>query len=263
MVMFKKWVSNKDLVISLITKEFKVRYKNSVLGFLWTILYPLMMILVFLLVFTKLFRYDLPYYPSYLLIGLIVWNYFSDVSTKNISLFIEQANICTKIPISKTVFVFSSILFGTIDFLLKFLILLSILLILKIYLNWPSLLTINWTFILIIPTVFIQFLLILGVSFVLSIVYVYLRDLTPIWGVIIQIGFFLTPIFYPESLIPYKFILIINPMYHIITIFRSVMIHGEIPLLDHFFLAGLFSFGMLIIGFYVFNKTKDRIIDRL
>lgn len=262
-MLLKRWGLNKDLVFSLVVKEFKVKYRNSVLGFLWTILYPLMVTLVFLLVFTKLFRYDLPYYPSYLLIGFIVWNYFSEISTKNVPLFIEQANVYTKTSVNKIIFIFSSVLFGTIDFLLKFLVLLSILLILRFHLNWPSLLTINWTFIFIIPAIFIEFLLITGVSFILSIAYIYLRDLIHIWGVTMQLGFFLTPIFYPASLIPYKTILTLNPLYHIIEIFRSIMIHGEIPPLYHFLLACLFSFSILIIGLYIFNKTKDKIIDKL
>lgn len=263
MKFLKEWVSNKELIFSLISKEFKIRYKKSLLGFLWTFLYPLMMILVFLLVFTKLFKYDLPYYPSYLLIGLIVWNYFSETSIKIIPLFVEQANIYTKMPVNKIIFIFSSVLFGTIDFLLKFLILLILLIFLKFYLDWPSLLTINWTFIFIIPAIIIEFILVAGVSFILSILYVYLRDLVHIWGVIVQLGFFLTPIFYPASLIPYQFVLVLNPLYHIMTVFRDVLIHGKVPLLSPLLLAFLFSLGIFIIGIYIFNRLEDKIVDKV
>ncbi|MDP2939927.1 MAG: ABC transporter permease [Candidatus Omnitrophota bacterium] len=254
---------NIELILNLIAKEFKIRYKNSVLGFLWIFLYPLMMILIFLFIFTKLFRYDLPYYPSYLLIGLIVWNYFGETTTKNLTIFIEYANIYTKTSVNKIIFVFSSVLFGTIDFLLKFSILLGVLIFLKYYLNWPSLLNINLTFVLIVPIILIEFLLIMGVSLILSIGYVYLRDLINIWGVVLQLGFFLTPIFYPDSLIPYKPVLTLNPLYHIITIFRGIMIHGKIPSIYHISLSIIFSFSILIIGIFVFNKLKDTVIEKV
>lgn len=263
LLLFKKEILNKELILSLVTKEFKIRYKSSILGFLWTFLYPLMMILVFLFVFTKLFRYDLPYYPSYLLIGLVAWNFFSETTNQNIALFVEQASIYTKTSVNKLVFILSSVLFGTIDFLLKFSVLICLLIFLKYYLNWPSLLTINWTLFFIIPAIVIEFLLIIGMSFILSIVYVYLRDLVHIWGVAVQLGFFLTPIFYPDSLIPHKFILTLNPLYHIITIFREVMIHGNIPSLYHILLAACFSFSILVIGIFIFNKFKNRIVDKV
>lgn len=263
MVFLKKWGLNKELILSLIVKEFKIRYKTSILGFLWTFLYPLMMILVFLFVFTKLFRYDLPYYPSYLLIGLVVWNFFSEITNCNMCLFVNQAEIYTKTSVSKPISILSSVLFGTIDFLLKFSILFSILIFLKYYLNWPSLITINWTFILIVPVVIIEFLLIVGVSFMLSAAYVYLRDIAQIWWVAIQLGFFLTPIFYPDSLIPYKFVLTLNPLYHIITMFRDIIIHGKIPSLYSTSLAVFFSFILLIVGIFVFNKLKDGIVDKI
>lgn len=259
----KKNVLSIELILNLIIKEFKIRYKNSILGFLWIFLYPLMMILIFLFIFTKLFRYDLPYYPSYLLIGLIVWNYFSETTTKNLTLFIEYANIYTKTSVNKIIFVFSSVLFGTIDFLLKFSILLGILIFLKYYLNWPSLLNINLTFVLIIPMIIIEFLLIMGISLILSMGYVYLRDLINIWGVFLQLGFFLTPIFYPDSLIPYKLVLTLNPLYHIITIFRDIIIHGKIPPVYHTSLSIIFSFSILIIGILVFNKLKDTVIEKV
>lgn len=262
-MLFKKNNWNIELILNLIIKEFKIRYKNSVLGFLWIFLYPLMMILVFLFIFTKLFRYDLPYYPSYLLIGIVVWNYFSETTTKNLTLFIEYANIYTKTSINKIIFVFSSVLFGTIDFLLKFSILLGLLIFLRYYLNWPSLLNINLTFVLIAPMIIIEFLLIMGTSLILSIGYVYLRDLINIWGVVLQLGFFLTPIFYPDSLIPYKPILTLNPLYHIITIFRDIIIHGKTPSIYPVSLSIIFSFSILIIGILIFNKLKGKVIENL
>lgn len=262
-MLFKKNILNIELILNLIAKEFKIRYKNSVLGFLWIFLYPLMIILIFLFIFTKLFRYDLPYYPSYLLVGLIVWNYFSESTTKNLTLFVEYANIYTKTSVNKIIFIFSSVLFGTIEFLLKFSILLGILIFLKYCLNWSSLLNINLTFALIIPMIVIEFLLIMGISLVLSIGYVYLRDLINIWGVVLQLGFFLTPIFYPDSLIPYKPVLTLNPLYHIITMFRDIIIHGQIPSMYHTLLSIVFSFSILIAGILVFNKLKDKIIEKV
>lgn len=259
----KKDSLNMGLVLNFVIKEFKIKYKNSVLGFLWAVLYPLSMILILLLVFTKLFRYDLPYYPSYLLIGLLVWNFFSETTNMAMVLFVEQANIYTKTSVNKNVGILSLVLFGTIDFLLKLLILLSILIFLRYYLIWPTLLRVNLTIILIIPAILLEFLLIIGVSYILSTVYVYFKDLRNIWWVFLQLGFFLTPIFYPDSLIPYKFLLIFNPLHHIITIFRDVTIHGKIPHAHNLLLATVFSLIILIIGVYVFNKLKDRIVEKL
>jgi len=259
----KGWFSNKELILNFIIKEFKIRYKNSVLGFLWALLYPLMMILVLLLVFTKLFRYDLPYYPSYLLIGLTVWNFFSETTLHSITLFVEKAAIYTKTPVNKLALLFSWILFWTIDFLIKFSILMCILILLRYYLNWPSLLTINWTFIFLIPAMIIEFLLIIGLSFMLSVIYIYVRDLIHIWGVIVQLGFFLTPIFYPDSLMPYKMVLVLNPLYHIISMFRNIIINGQPPFFYNFLISAVFSFIVLISGIFIFNKFKNKLVDNV
>lgn len=269
LISIKKSVQNilgsKELVLQLIWKELKLKYKNSVLGFFWTLIDPLLMIAVLLLVFTKLFRYELPYYPSYLLIGVFIWNYFSDATMKGLYSLSSHADILTKTTVPKWVIILSENLFSMLDFILKFVVLFIVLVLLRRFYTWPDLININLT-ILYIPVIMaFQFMLVLGLSQILSLSYVHFRDIQNMWGILLHIGFFLTPIFYPESIIPtkYRVLLVINPLNHLIEAYRQVIIQGKHPSFLSFILIAFFSLVIMLIGMKVFKKFQHTVSQQL
>lgn len=261
----RKVLSSKELIFNLVLKELKLKYKSSALGFLWTLIDPLVMIIVLLLVFTKLFRYELPYYPSYLLVGIFVWNYFSAATMKGLYSLSNNANMLAKTSISKGIIIFSTNLFSMIDFILKFVILLSVLIILRTIYSWPSLINLTWTLIYIPLVIILQFMLIFGLSQILSLGYAYYQDIQNLWGILLHAGFFLTPIFYPSSLIPakYNFLLVLNPLNHLIEIYRKIIIEGASPPISSLVLASIFSLSIMFIGIKLFQKFKYNISQQI
>lgn len=263
--MLKNCYRYKELILHFTSKELKLKYRGSFLGFFWTLLDPLFMILILLLVFTKLFRYDIPNYPSFLLIGVFIWNYFQEATIKSLHIFKEYKEIITKTHVPKEVLIISTNLIALIDFLLKFLVLIISLIILKAILNWPSLIHINFNFFLLIILIGLQLLFLLGITFILSSICVYFKDLANIWGILIHAGFFMTPIFYPESLMPtkYYFMFAINPMYHFIEAYRSILIGGAKPLLHNFLVIIFFTVIFLFVGQFIFKKVKKGIAENV
>lgn len=263
--MLKNIYEYKELVWVLTLKELKLKYRGSFLGFFWTLLDPLFMILVLLLVFTKLFSYNIPNYPSYLLLGIFVWNYFQETTIKSLHIFREYKDIITKTYVPKEVLVIITSLVALIDFLLKFLVLIISLFVLKVLLNWPSLIHININFLLLIIIIGLQFLFILGFTFILSSVHIYFKDIANIWGVLAHIGFFITPIFYPQNLIPSKYYIMftINPMYHFVEAYRSVILPGTQPVFYNFLMITLFTAIFLFSGQLIFKIIKKGIAEHV
>lgn len=261
----RKLLDSKELIFNLVLKELKLKYKNSVLGFFWTLLDPLFMIAVLLLVFTRLFRYELPYYPSYLLIGIFIWNYFSNATSQGLHSLSNYANVLTKTSISKSIIILSTNLFNMIDFLLKFIVLLFVLILLRIFYNWSSLINLNFTAIWIFLIIIFQFMLVFGLSKILSLSYVYFKDVQNIWGVLLNIGFFLTPIFYPANIFPpkYRFMLVLNPLNHLIEAYRRILIEGMPPTVSSLFLIFLFSSSIMLIGIKLFQKFQHTISQKI
>ncbi len=263
--MLKNWYKHRELILNLVLTELKLKYRGSILGFFWTLLDPLFMILVLLLVFTKLFSYNIPNYPSYLLLGVFVWNYFQETTIKGLHIFKEYKDIITKTHVPKEVLVIITSFVALVDFLLKFLVLIVSLFILKALLNWPSLIHINLNFFLLIILIILQFLFILGLSLILSSVYVYFKDISNIWGVLVHIGFFITPVFYPQSLIPPKYHLMftINPMYFFIEAYRSIIIPGTQLVFYNFLMITLFTIVFLFSGHFIFKTIKKGIAENV
>ena len=254
----KTCVKYRNLVKHLIKKEIKIKYKGSFFGFFWTLFDPLFMIIILLLVFTKLFRYNIENYPSYLLIGIFVWNYFSDATIAGLHSLAANANLVIKSSVPRISVILSSNIFFLFDFIFKFTILFFVLLILKFVLVWPTLMSVTTILIFIPMMIVLQAMLILGLSLILSSIYLYLKDISNLWGILMHAGFFLTPIFYPANIIPkkYAFILWLNPINNIIECYRSIILTGQFPNLSSFSVAVISSFCVLALGMIIFKKFR-------
>ena len=253
MINFNKY---KYLLIQLISRDFKVKYKRSVLGVLWSILYPLLTMSVLALVFTNIFKADIPgvSYLVYLLSGLVIFNFFSEATNLAMSSVVANFSLINKVYIPKYIFPLSKILFVGINFLLTL-----IPLYIMIIITGTSITVYH----LLLPFMFIFMLMfIIGFGLILSTIAVFLRDMFYIYGIIITLWMYLTPIMYPINLIPAKFLFIfkLNPLYHFINFGREIILYGNMPSVMNWLSCFVFGSVFLIIGLLVFKKNQDKFI---
>jgi len=200
---------NKALVRELVRTDFKLRYQGSVLGYAWSLLRPLLLFIILYIVFVKFLKLgsSIPHYPVYLLLGIVIWNFFLEMTTQSLGSIVGRGDLIRKIRIPRWIIIFSSSLSSVINLLLN-----MVVIIIFMILNHVDLLaTTLW-----LPVILLEvYVFALGLSLFLSAMFVKFRDVGYIWEVILQAGFYLTPILYPLALIPnvtFQKIILLNPM---------------------------------------------------
>lgn len=244
------------LMKQLVSRDFKVKYKRSVLGIFWSLLYPVLTMAVMALVFTNMFKFSTPgvNYLAYLMSGLVIFNYFSEASNLAMSSVVANFSLINKVYIPKYIFPISKCLFVGINFLLTLIPLYAIILLTGTGINIYHLL---------LPYVFIcLFLFTVGFGLILATVSVFLRDMFYIYGVVITLWTYMTPIMYDISIIsgPLQIIFKLNPLYWFIYFARDIILYHQVPGLNVWIYCGLFAIVFLIIGIIVFKKNQDKFI---
>jgi len=255
---FRKGLWDKrELIWHLAITDLKIRYKNSILGFGWTLFEPLLMLTVFYLVFTTIFKTDIENYALYLIIGIVVWNMFARGSSMNTVSILNKSNIVTKLFFPREILIVSTTLTAFLMLVFEFVIIVAFFIGTQFLPPISSL--------LIIPILGILFILTLGISLPLSVLNVQLRDVGIIWTVIIQAGFFLTPIIYKLDFLPdnVQQILLINPMTHVIEAAHNLMLYGIYPSISSIIYLIVSTFVILIIGIIIFRKYNPDIVEKL
>ncbi|MBO4601361.1 MAG: ABC transporter permease [Bacilli bacterium] len=251
------------LMRQLIIRDFKIKYKRSVLGVLWSILYPLMIMSVMALIFSNMFKFSMEgvNYLVYLMSGLIIWNYFSEATNNSLTAVTGNFSLINKVYIPKYIFPIAKCLFAGINFLFT---LIPFLLIVLLSGNAAegTKCTINICY-LYIPIVFIGALMFtIGLSYLLSTVTVFLRDVLYIWGIVLTMLNYFTPIFYSITILPVwlQNILKLNPLYIYINTLREIVLFGNRPTILYLF-SGLFAgFVSMVIGMIIFRKKQDKFV---
>lgn len=247
----------RELIGNLVVSDLKIKYANSVLGFAWSLLNPLMMMVILYLVFSNIYKNNQENFIIYLLIGILSWRFFSMVTTSALESIVMKQSLVKKIFIPREILTLSVVISGLISSFLEFSVLLPLLVILGVGI---------YSTIVIFPVVQILFFLIIyGLSLILASLYVYFRDLNQIWQVAIQLGFFLCPIVYPLSFIPEKFqaYYMLNPVTRVIGMYRDIFLNGTIPGLSDFLVVLAFVAILLIAGNLVFNKLSRRFAEEV
>ena len=244
------------LLQQLVSRDFKVKYKRSVLGVVWSLLYPILTMAVMAIVFSNVFKFSTPgvNYLVYLLSGLVMFNYFSEASNLAMSSVVGNFGLINKIYIPKYIFPLSKCLFVGINFLLTLIPLYAVILLTGTGINIYHLL---------LPYACIcLFMFTLGVGFILSAVSVFLRDMFYIYGIVVMLLTYLTPIMYDITLISerLRIILKLNPLYHYINFAREIILYGRVPQLLTWVVCLASSVIVLLIGVFVFKKTQDKFI---
>ncbi|MEP0806909.1 MAG: ABC transporter permease [Chloroflexota bacterium] len=244
-------VMYRDLIQQLIRRDIIARYKRSTLGILWTMLQPLGMMAVMAIVFSALFH-QVEGYVVYLLSGLVAWTFFAQTTTAAITHIVWGGTLLKRIYIPMTSFSISSIGTGLINLVLSLIPLLLIML--------AAGRPITWAFLFIPIPILLLATFALGVSLILSTLAVYFPDIKEMYQIIVQAWMYLTPIVYPESILPdsYRFwLLYLNPMYYLIKMFRVTIYDGKLPSVETMLVGTLISLVTLAIGWIYFSKKAD------
>lgn len=243
----------RELVRNLVVRDLKVRYKSSFLGFIWSLLNPLLMMAVFTLVFTVMMPNNrIQHFPVFILCAILPWNWFSSSVMGSIGSIVSNANLIKKVYFPRELLPASVVLSNGVNFLLALIVLFAMLVIFGIGLT-PT--------ILLLPVIIlIQIIFLLGLAFFLSAINVFFRDTEVIMEVLILAWFFLTPIFYDiGDLFPrYERILyIVNPMASLISSYRLILLWGAMPDIYFILRTVATSLVVLIIG-YLFFASRAR-----
>jgi len=257
MQLVKNLYKYRFLIEELVSRDFKVKYKRSVLGVLWSLLNPLLTTLVMVIVFSNFFGRTMNgiSYPAYLLSGQIFFNYFSEATNLSMSTMNANRNLINKVYVPKYIFPLTKCMFVGINFLLTQIPLYLVLLFTGTGICWQHLL---------LPYVYIcLFMFTLGMGFLLATGAVFLRDVTYLYGIVLQLWMYMTPLFWNMSIIDnplFISILKCNPMYQFIDFGRTIMLYHATPAPEQFIICGVLGVVMLLIGVVVFRKNQDKFI---
>ncbi len=247
----------RHLTVKLAISDFKLRYKNSILGFFWSLAEPLLILIVLYIIFSFFMRMNVENYQLFLLTGIISWNMLSRGTTMGLNSILGKPGFVNKVYFPREILVVSSNITALLMTLLEFVVLGIFMFIFAVV---PTITVIYFPLILL-----IQFILILGLSFGLASLNVYYRDIQYIWAVILQAGFFASPIIYPLSIIPEKYIWIIklNPMTQIIDMLRGSIIYSTMPIIQDIIFMIMISFIILLIGYIIFLRLEPRFAEEI
>ncbi len=258
--------SNRSLIRELVASDFKLRYQNSVLGYLWSLLRPLMLFGVLYVVFTKIVKVGdgIPYYPQYLLLGLVLWTFFTEATVAGLNAITGRGDMVRKVSIPKYTIVIGAILSAFVNFMLNMVIVL-------VFMIFGD---VSFRINILLAPLFIGELvmLCLGVSFLLSALYVKYRDFGHIWDVVLQVMFYATPILYSLAIVPERIIKLasLNPLAQIFQDLRSVMITPEAFTVKQAFgsqwgriLPILIVLAITVVGALYFKRSSKNFAEEL
>lgn len=252
------------LLFNLVSRDFKLRYRRSVLGILWSMLNPLLMMVVMALIFSNIFRFSFDLYPFavYLILGQTFFSVFQDGTNKSLRSIIDAAPLIQKIQIDKIIFPTEKVVFAGVNFCFS---LIAIALVMIFFGMIPS-----WQVILVPVLLVLLLAFTLGVSYMISTLVVFFRDVEHLWSVLITIWFYFTPIFWPYDALAgngfdWVFTLIqFNPMYHFVATFRQIVtgisLPSDIAVAPEFAICAFFAVVTLGVGLLIFKKLEKKFI---
>ena len=252
--MLQKLRTHQFLFEELVKRDFKKRYKRTVLGVVWSMLSPLLMLLVMRMVFTQSFGSSTPHYTTYLFCGNLVYSFFSESTNQGMTSLLDNAPIFTKVNVPKYLFLFSK----NVQCLINFGITVCVFLLFCILDH----ITFTWRMIMLVyPTVFLL-LFNLGVGMVLSALYVFFRDMQYLWQIATQIILYFSAVFYTiDNYSPVvQRLFLVNPIYLFIRYFRQVVIDQTVPSLQYHLLMASVALLFFGVGCLVYKKYNHRFL---
>jgi ABC-2 type transport system permease protein len=242
------------LIHQLVERDFKTKYKRSVLGVLWSFLNPLLTMAVQYFVFSTIFNADIANYPTYLLIGVVVFNFFSESCNMSLTSIVGNANLITKVYVPKYIYPVTRVISSMVNFGISLIPLVVVCIFTGVTFHQSTVLALFFLMCLIIFC--------MGFGLFLSAAMVFFRDMQFLWSVFSMLWMYATPIFYPESILPdyLRYFLGMNPLYHFLKNIRSCVLDGLSPEPVEYLICFLFSLAALIIGAAIFRKNQDKFV---
>lgn len=250
--------NNLFLLEEIIKRNFASKYKGSVLGILWSVIKPLLIMILMTIIFSTLFKRSIENYPVYILSGKCLYDFFNLGTNSGLYAIRLNQNILKTTSAPKSIFIIGGILSEVINLVISLIILLGVMLATNAAFYFDKII------LSIIPLISLT-IMILGLGFMLSIFSVYYSDVQHLWGVVTQMGMYASAIFYPMDIIPEPFhqYLILNPIFWAIDQFRSFVMLGIIPNVNYILNLLIFSSIILVIGIIIFKKYQNKVIMKL
>lgn len=253
----KEIIKFKNLVYNLVSRDLKVKYKGSILGFFWSLLNPLVMLIVYTIAFKYIIKIRVENFPLFFLCGFLPWTFLSLSLSMSVSSIKDNANLVKKVYFPREILPLSIVFSNLVQFLLTFIILIPALALFKVKLGFP---------LLFLPLIIVfQLAFTLGLSYILSALNVFYSDVRHLLEILLQIWFWLTPIIYPVSFVPERFQTLyrLNPMVLFVECYRDSLLYNQWP--SHIELLSLFFLGVvfLIIGHLVFHGYNRRFAEEI
>ena len=245
----------KDLIRELVSRDIKLKYRRSVLGYIWSILNPLLVMVVMTVVFSAMFNRNIENYPVYLLTGRMLFEFLTNSTNGAMRSVVGNAALLKKTYVPKYIFTLAKVTSCMVDTIFS----LGALFIVMIVTRSPF----HWQMILL-PLIILQiYIFCCGLGFLLADLNVFFRDIQYIYKAITTVWMYVTPIFYPLEQLPNELqflIKVFNPLYYYVAQMRDVVLYGQLPGPRIFWGGWLLAFAMLAIGAWAFQKSKDKFI---
>lgn len=241
----------------LVTKDFKLKYRRSVLGIAWSVLNPLMMMIIMAAVFTRMMgRADesIPNFPLYIIIGNTAFNLMSDATSKGLMSIIEASSLLKKVKINRWVFPVQKVLFSVVNYAFSLIAVIAVMIFFRFA---PSIYALY-----VIPGLFLLSVFCIGLALFLSCAAVFFRDVIHLWSVFLTAWTYVTPLFYSIKILPewMQALEMFNPMYLYVTYLRDALLFQQAPRFELTLGCAAFAFGMLLVGYLVFRRHESKFI---
>jgi lipopolysaccharide transport system permease protein len=246
-----------NLLRELVVRDMKLRYKRSVLGIVWSLINPLIQMLVFVFLFRRVVPLDIPNYPSFVFTGVLAWNWFQSAVLLATGAITDNRQLIRRPGFPMAILPVITVTTHLIHFLLALPVPLLFLI-----LNGGRL----TSAILMLPfVIMLQFLLTLGLGYLVATIHVTFRDTQHLLGVFFMLLFYLTPVFYDASIVParYQTVYRLNPVLHLITAYRAILIYGGLPDLRTLLALGAVVGVLLWLSYTVFARASYRFVEEL
>jgi lipopolysaccharide transport system permease protein len=261
--LFRNLRRHGDLILLMTWRDFSARYRGSIGGLFWSVIQPLIMMVIYTVVFSLFLKIRFstdasPFsFSVYLLCGLLPWNAFSEGATRCKDLIRGNANLVKRVVFPLEILPLNSALTATIQQMIGFFLLIP--------LAWAVTGTLHPTIFFVPVILLLQLLFAIGLNWIIAGLGVYLPDMGQIVSLLITVWMFLTPVFYPEDVVPPQAAILfqVNPMARLIRLYRGAFMNGELPGIENFLITTLVCLGVFLLGYFWFMHTKKGFADVL
>jgi len=257
MSFFNELYKYREFLKTSIHKEFRGKYKKSVLGVLWSFLNPLFQLLIYAIVFPFILKNNIDNYIVFLIVALMPWTFFNSTVIQSAACIVNNAGIVKKVYFPREILPISTATSNLINFLVT-----QIVVFITLFVSGIG---IGKSIIIFPIIVLMQYILQLGIAFIFSAITVFIRDVEYIINIFMMLMFYLCPIVYSPSMIPDRFLIFfkLNPMFHIIEFYRTILYDKQIPNLLNVLEVFAGCIVMLLIGYFTFSKLKKKFAEEL